>query len=243
MGAQLLLELLPTGDAASVSRKQAGIIRRSAQRANRLIADLLDVRRIETGRLAVERQAVGVDTLLDDVMEMFAAEATERRVTLEAHGPAISPAVMADRERILQLFTNLVGNALKFTPEGGRVSASAELSGDVVQCAVSDTGPGIPAYQLSHLFDRYWQARRNDRRGVGLGLAIAKGIAEAHGSALTVTSEVGQGTTFQFSLPLAATQQPAPTSDVPSYRAGSADGVVARRQGPDPTDYAHSEQR
>jgi signal transduction histidine kinase len=138
---------------------------------------------------------------------------------------------------MLQLFTNLVGNALKFTPPGGCVTACADLVGDLVHCSVSDTGPGIPAEQLPHLFDRYWQARHNDRRGVGLGLTIAKGIADAHGGTLTVTSTVGSGTTFSFSLPIARSAEVAPISDAPSYRAGSTNGLVARRQGPQPTGY------
>ena len=233
MGAQLMLEMLPEGDPLAAVRKQAGIIRRSAQRANRLIADLLDVRRIETGRLVVERQPVSVATLLDDVLEMFAAEATERRVALEARAPSPAPIVLADRERMLQLFTNLVGNALKFTPAGGSVTACADLVDDLVHCSVSDTGPGIPPEQLPHLFDRYWQARHNDRRGVGLGLAIAKGIADAHGGTLSVTSTVGRGTTFSFSLPIAPSAEVAPISDAPSYRAGSTNGLVTRRQGPE----------
>jgi signal transduction histidine kinase len=145
--------------------------------------------------------------------------------------------VLADRERMLQLFTNLVGNALKFTPAGGSVTACADLVGDRVHCTVSDTGPGIPAEQLPHLFDRYWQARHNDRRGVGLGLAIAKGIAEAHGDALTVTSTVGRGTTFTFSLPIAPSAEVTPISDAPSFRAGSTNGLVTRRQGPQPAGY------
>jgi PAS domain S-box-containing protein len=237
MGAQLMLELLPEGDGVAAVRKQAGIIRRSAQRANRLIADLLDVRRIETGRLAVERQPVSVATLLDDVLEMFETEATERQVALEARSPSPSPIVLADRERMLQLFTNLVGNALKFTPAGGAVTACADLVGDRVHCTVSDTGPGIPAEQLPHLFDRYWQARHNDRRGVGLGLAIAKGIAEAHGDTLNVTSTVGRGTTFTFALPVAPSAEVTPITDAPSFRAGSTNGLVTRRQGPQPAGY------
>jgi signal transduction histidine kinase len=183
---------------------------------------------------------VSVATLLDDVLEMFGTEATERRVALEARAPSPAPIVMADRERMLQLFTNLVGNALKFTPEGGSVTACADLIDDLVHCSVSDTGPGIPAEQLPHLFDRYWQARRNDRRGVGLGLAIAKGIAEAHGGTLSVASTVGRGTTFSFSLPVAPSAEVAPISDAPSYRAGSNNGLVARRQGPQSSGYDES---
>jgi DNA topoisomerase VI subunit B len=106
---------------------------------------------------------------------------------------------------------------------------------------VTDTGPGIPAEQLPHLFDRYWQARRNDRRGVGLGLSIAKGIAEAHGGTLEVSSTVGRGTTFSFTLPIAASAEIAPISDAPSYREGTMNGLVTRRQVPESATYGESD--
>lgn len=232
MSAQLMLDALPDDASPPSLRKQAGIIRRSAQRANRLIADLLDVRRIETGRLAIECAPVDVRVLLDDVEEMFAAEAEERHVALLHEIESPSTSVLADRERVLQLFTNLVGNALKFTPAGGTVTVSAQLVEAGVRFRVRDTGPGIPAEQLPHLFDRYWQARRNDRRGVGLGLAIAKGIAEAHGGALTARSEVGRGTEFSFTLPIATATEPRTLVDEPAQRAHAPDPLGARRQGP-----------
>jgi PAS domain S-box-containing protein len=232
MSAQLMLEALPDDSPSTPLRKQAGIIRRSAQRANRLIADLLDVRRIETGRLAIECAPVDVRVLVEDVDEMFAAEADERHVALARDVSASCPSVLADRERVLQLFTNLVGNALKFTPAGGTVTVSAEPADGGVRFRVRDTGPGIPAEQLPHLFDRYWQARRNDRRGVGLGLAIAKGIAQAHGSTLTASSEVGKGTEFAFTLPAASAIEPRTLVDEPARRADAPDPLGARRQGP-----------
>jgi len=112
--------------------------------------------------------------------------------------------VQADGERVLQLIDNLVGNALKFTPSGGRVSIGGYVDDGELRVAVADTGPGIPEEQRSRLFDRFWQARGADRRGLGLGLAIAKGIAEAHGGRLWVDSTVGEGSTFQFAIPLAS---------------------------------------
>lgn len=232
MSAQLMLEALPDAQSPSPLRRQAGVIRRSAQRANRLIADLLDVRRIETGRLAVERAAVDVRVLLDDIDEMFGAEAAERHVTLAREMPGEMVNVFADRERILQLFTNLVGNALKFTPAGGSVTVSAAPTESGVRFRVRDTGPGIPPEQLPYLFDRYWQARRNDRRGVGLGLAIAKGIAEVHGSTLDASSEVGSGTEFSFTLPFAKMGDAPATSDEAVHRAGAPNPLGGRRQGP-----------
>jgi len=102
---------------------------------------------------------------------------------------------------VVQALGNLIGNALKFTPPGGRVTISVECDADGVCISVADTGPGVPADQVPRLFDRYWQANRTDRRGVGLGLSIVKGIAEAHGGDVRVRTEEGAGTTFTLVLP------------------------------------------
>jgi signal transduction histidine kinase len=110
--------------------------------------------------------------------------------------------VNADASRVLQVLSNLVGNAIKFTPAGGRIVVGAKRVGEKVLCSVTDTGPGIPTDKLPHIFDRFWQANHADRRGIGLGLAIAKGIVEAHGEQIWVVSEVGGGSTFLFALPL-----------------------------------------
>jgi signal transduction histidine kinase len=112
------------------------------------------------------------------------------------------PAVRADPARVLQVFSNLVGNAVKFTPSGGTITLAANRVDGRVQCSVIDTGPGIPPAQISRLFGKFWQAKRGDGRGVGLGLAIAKGIIEAHGGTIAVESVVGQGSVFSFVLPV-----------------------------------------
>jgi signal transduction histidine kinase len=111
--------------------------------------------------------------------------------------------VRVDTVRILQVFSNLVGNAIKFTPERGHITLAAVGMGEKVRCDVMDTGPGIPPEQLPKIFGRFWQANRSDRRGIGLGLSIAKGIVEAHGERLWVTSRVGEGAIFSFTLPVA----------------------------------------
>jgi signal transduction histidine kinase len=110
------------------------------------------------------------------------------------------PRVMGDPARLVQVLTNLVGNALKFTPAGGRILVGAEPLGEGVTFFVSDNGPGISPQELPHLFEPFWQRDVTDRRGLGLGLTICQGIVEAHGSRLQVESEPGRGTTFSFSL-------------------------------------------
>ena len=117
------------------------------------------------------------------------------------HAPAQLPAVQADRGRIAQVLGNLLGNALKFTPSGGHVELRGKQAGSDVLFEVSDSGPGIPHDQQPHLFDRFWQARRGDGRGVGLGLAISKGIVEAHKGHIWVESEPGRGSRFYFVIP------------------------------------------
>jgi len=124
------------------------------------------------------------------------------RVRLEWR-PAAGVVVLSDRRKLKIIVKNLVGNALKFTPKGGEVRVGAAVDDNELQVTVADTGPGITEEQSARLFDRFWQARGTDRRGLGLGLPIAKGIAEAHGGRLWVESIVGSGSTFHFAMPLA----------------------------------------
>jgi signal transduction histidine kinase len=109
-----------------------------------------------------------------------------------------------DRERLVQVLSNLVGNAIKFTPVGGRITVAADRAGDRVRFAISDTGPGIAPEEIPHLFDRYWQSAKNARLGAGLGLFIVKGIIDAHGGSIWVESQPGHGTTFYFTIPASA---------------------------------------
>jgi signal transduction histidine kinase len=198
---QLLIEPgLPADRRAAVHAMSM----RAVGRMNRLIGDLLDVVRMEEGRLALDVAPCDLNGLLAEAAEAFRARAAEQGVMLEHVAAPADPVVRADGERLLQLLDNLVGNALKFTPRGGRVRISGYVEREMVRVAVADTGPGIPAQQADRLFERFWQARGTDRRGLGLGLAIAKGIAEAHGGRLWVESAVGHGSTFQFTIPAIA---------------------------------------
>ena len=179
------------------------MVHRAAERMNRLIQDLLDVRRIDSGRMAIELRAEAVDGLLKEAMDMLRPLATAASLELDCDVDRTLPRIAADSARVLQVLSNLVGNAVKFTPAGGRVRLRAEPADREVRFSVSDTGTGIPADQLPHIFGRFWQGTSVDRRGIGLGLAIAKGIVEAHGGRIWVESEVGTGSQFIFTLPIA----------------------------------------
>jgi PAS domain S-box-containing protein len=204
MAAANIIRNLPTAAARTSIRKAAEMIRRATDRANGLIQDLLDVTRIEAGSLTVERAPLEVPELIAEVTETFALMATEASLHLTTEIPEQIPLVLADKSRVLQVFSNVVGNAMKFTPPGGSVRVGAVSGGGSVCFRVEDTGPGIPGDQIPHLFDRFWQGRHGDRRGAGLGLPIAKGIVEAHGGRLWVESRPGHGTAFYFTLPVAS---------------------------------------
>jgi signal transduction histidine kinase len=198
MGASTMLELL--ADTSAPLKKNAQILRRAADRMNRLIQDLLEVRRIDSHGLVVEPRAVDVASLLDEALEMLRPLAAAASLELVNAVPDEMPRVLADGGRILQVFSNLVGNAVKFTPAGGRITIGALEIGDEVRFEIADTGPGIAADQLPHVFGHFWQAKRGDRRGIGLGLAIAKGIIEGHGGRIWVESRLGDGSRFYFTL-------------------------------------------
>jgi signal transduction histidine kinase len=184
-------------------REQLETISVSAKRMSRLIEDLLDVTRLEGGkRLPVEPERVEVESLLGEAHELFRARAAAASITLQLQGADTLPAVHADRDRIMQVLSNLIGNAMKFTPAGGIIAVRAETQESDVLFTVADTGPGIPAENLGDIFNPYWQAKRAERMGAGLGLPIARGIIEAHGGRIWVESEQNQGSRFMFTLPI-----------------------------------------
>jgi signal transduction histidine kinase len=175
----------------------------------RLIQDLLDASRLDTGSLALEKVNTRPADLLREANEMLAPLASHASIDFQIEPPHELPVISADRGRLLQVMSNLVGNAFKFTPKGGTVRVSVVALDDAatvkqeVAFSVHDTGSGIPADQLPHIFARGWQARRGDRRGIGLGLAIASGIVEAHGGRIWAESVVGEGSCFTFTVPSA----------------------------------------
>jgi PAS domain S-box-containing protein len=202
MSAGFLLEFAGTGANGSDTR-QLAIIKRQAEQMNRMIHDLLDVARIEAGRLAVEERKEDPASLLREACEAAQRLAESEALTVSNEAEPDLPPVCADRQRVLQVMSNLIGNAIRFTPADGRITLEARRDGEYVRFSVSDTGTGIDAADLPHLFERFYQARQNRRGGAGLGLSISKGIVEAHGGRIGVESEPGRGTTVFFTLPVA----------------------------------------
>ena len=184
-------------------RKMLEVTQHAVQQMNRLIGDLLDATRLRAGRLRLDVRDVDVRSLLTDALETSRPTAQQQHIELSSEAPA-GYHVRADPGRLLQVIGNLLTNALKFTPDGGRVLLSAKPAVDEMVFAVSDTGPGMSPDDMDQLFDRFWQARDVDSRGIGLGLTISKGIVEAHGGRIWVESTPGQGSTFSFSVPAIA---------------------------------------
>lgn len=188
------------------SSKPVERIERAAKRMQRLIDDLLDVARMDAGQLCVDCDRVSAGSLVREAIVAQGALTSEASIALVDELPSALPDVWADHDRVLQVFENLVGNAVKFTQPGGRIVVGAEQRGDDVIFRVEDSGAGIEPESQSHLFDRFWQAKRTGRVGAGLGLAIAKGIVESHGGRIWVESTPGQGAAFYFTVPVAGSR-------------------------------------
>src|SRR5262245_29263810 len=195
----LLLKSNLPPDKQERARRQVEAIQRAGNRMNRLIRDLLDFASIQAGRLSVSVRPQDVASMVSEVLEVMEPLAAAKSMKLVSD---VAPdlAIRCDHDRVIQLFSNLVGNSIKFTPDGGTITVRATPDAAVVRFAVIDTGPGIPPDELPHVFDRYYQAQRKNRDGIGLGLSIARGIVEAHGGRIWVESEEGQGSTFSFTL-------------------------------------------
>jgi signal transduction histidine kinase len=188
------------GDPTLVRRTADGI-RRAGERMSRLVSDMLDLARIQAGRLPLQPAPHDAAGLVTDAVEAHVPIAREKDLQLEPRAvPGLE--VSCDRERVEQVLANLIGNAVKYSPPGGRVEAGAVARGGDAVFWVRDEGPGIALEDQAHVFERYWRARRAGSGGAGLGLSIAKGIVEGHGGRIWVTSTPGAGATFFFSLPL-----------------------------------------
>ena len=196
-----LRESPPPG--ADVTADLLGTVAESATLMKRIIQDLLDVASIDAGRLSLERRLQPLSPVLERAWAMFREAAADAGVSLvlDREGLGRLPEVSIDAERILQALANLLNNALKFTDSGGSVTVRAVAQADRITVTVSDSGAGIAPADLPNVFDRFWHRRRNAKlRSTGLGLAIARGIIEAHGGGILVQSELGRGSTFYFDL-------------------------------------------
>ncbi|HEY6827125.1 MAG TPA: ATP-binding protein, partial [Gemmatimonadaceae bacterium] len=180
-------------------------IRESTEWINRLIQDLLDVAVIESGKLSLQLREQDPAPLALQARHMFEVEAMGHDIQLDAKIATNLPLLSADGARIVQAMGNLLRNAIKFTPNGGRITIGVDARGGRVEFSVNDSGPGIPLENQPRLFDRYWQSSNGARaRGTGLGLSIAKGIVDAHGGDIWVRSTPGEGSTFTFAIPAAS---------------------------------------
>ena len=204
-GIALQAALLKRGSAEDEAGRRAvqaaDKIQRYTARMNRLIGDLVDVASIEQGRIRVAPALQDATALVRESIEAFQPLASAQGLALDVEVRGNTLMAKFDHERILQVLANLLANAIKFTPAGGRISLRVEPVDPDVRFSVTDTGSGIQSHQLEAVFERFWQARGEDRRGLGLGLYISRGIVEAHGGRIWAESQPGQGSTFSFTLP------------------------------------------
>jgi signal transduction histidine kinase len=197
--AALLLEHAPGGESGNQLGKWARAIRRAAGVMERLLSDLLDVARFEGGEFRITPDRRDVVSVVKECVDAFAPLASARGLTLDADLPKAALAAF-DHDRILQVLSNLIRNAIQFTPQGGSIRITVTPLENGCRIAVADTGRGIPEAHRSRIFERFQQLKSADRRGLGLGLYISKRIIDAHGGEIWVDSEVGRGSTFYFTL-------------------------------------------
>jgi PAS domain S-box-containing protein len=195
LSAQLLANAAP-----QEQREHVAMITAAAQQMQRLIEDLLDVARVESGRLSVQKARVNASDIAQQACDANTPLAETKKLRLVCDVEPL-PEIDADRDRIVQVFGNLIGNALKFTPAGGTVTVRGRPRPDCVVFEVRDTGPGIPESDVKNVFRPYWQAKKTAHMGAGLGLAIVRGIIEAHGGTVRASNAPGGGAVFTFTIP------------------------------------------
>jgi signal transduction histidine kinase len=185
--------------------KQLRIIERSAAGMDRMITALLDVEQMVHDKVTLQCERTDLRALLQECMDLFAQVVLSKSFSMTLDTGAEPLFAEVDRDRIFQVLSNLIGNALKFTPNGGTIKFSARKQESQVEISIADNGPGIPPQDRQLIFERFTKLRMNDRTGLGLGLFVAKWIVEAHKGHIWVTSDVGKGSTFSFTLPLVTT--------------------------------------
>lgn len=206
LATSLLIKKIEQMDTKQLT-KQAERVKQAINRATKLTQDILDYTKVELGRFTVEPHREEVRELLDEALEMMRPIASEKSVEIKVEFGMNCCPVYCDHDRILQVLSNLIGNAVKFMDKGGSITLRAEEKSGNVVFSVQDTGPGIPKKNLSCIFERYKQPEDIAKSGLGLGLTISKGIVEAHGGKIWVESELGKGSTFYFALPETETGQ------------------------------------
>ena len=197
VSAEVLSRAAPECAAAGT---EAGRIKRYAARMNSLIGDLLDVVSIDAGQLAVKPQPGDFSAMIREAVDMFRGAASARGIALDIVKLEGDCEIAFDHDRMLQVLANLITNAIKFTPDGGRIALSCDGAGSELRLSIEDTGPGIPADMLDAVFERFWQAG-SDRRGLGLGLYISRYIVEAHGGSIVAANAPGRGAMLTVTLP------------------------------------------
>ena len=198
------------GLVGELTDKQRKLLHRAHDKMQGLVAlinDLLDLAKIESGHRHLEQTPLNLGEVLNEVVELLQARAEQEKIALEISVPSDLPQVLADRRGLEEVFTNLLTNAIKYSPDGGRVRVLVVSHIDYVEALVSDEGIGIEEDEIPKIFDKFYRVKHAKTRqviGTGLGLAIVKNIIEAHRGSIDVESQVGRGTTFKVLLPAAA---------------------------------------
>lgn len=213
-----LLLMGAVGELTEQQRHFLTIIRHNADRLTALVNDLLDISRIESGRIELSQKPVSIRDVTDQVVSSLQPRASSRDLMLKVNVDPNLPAVWGDSDRIAQILVNLIGNAIQYTPPGGEIAVSARVRGEMMEISVSDTGIGISKENQEKIFDRFFRADDplvQETPGTGLGLAITASLVEMHGGRIWVESELGEGSTFTFTLPLAEAVQAAVEAAAP----------------------------
>jgi PAS domain S-box-containing protein len=204
----MTIDILLQGLLGSVSAQQGELLataKSDCERLTKLVKELLNLSRLESGKYQLKKESIHLPALVEEALKHLRVPFRMKEIEFETAIASTIPDFPADREQLSWVITNLVGNALRYTPNGGKVKISAERENGVVQVSVADSGRGIPAEALDSIFEKFVQVKQpadSTPGSVGLGLAIAKEVVEAHGGKIWVTSEVGKGSTFAFTIPL-----------------------------------------
>ena len=226
MGTGILLKGLPT---SGPTKKAAEIVGRSTERMRRIVSDLLDFANVDAGHLALDRRPTRVSALVREAQLTLEPLAERSHLTLRVELPRDADAT-CDQGRVLQVLSNLVGNAVKFSPPGADVLLRVEAQPTETTFSVIDAGPGIEPADVPHVFERYWRGK--EAAGCGLGLAIAKGIVEGHGGRIWVETKCGAGSAFRFTLPSSLPRLARTAAEALTPRGSSGPRPVPRSRAP-----------